>query len=500
MSGAHLVFSNINNRVNTWTLATGTFTPSTSGTYHLGFHDLNQEAGSNGGFGLYIAIDQIEISGGIPCDPVTNLAVTYTGTEECVAQLTWTAPVTPVTNYEVYRDLTLIAEVETTSYSDEDFEPTLTHEWSVKTICASAFSSEVFVTGDICQEADCNLRPKNFKVTINEENCEAQLKWDAATEVLWDNTQPSTNSGYQSYRCMLEQYSRVNIMADDFVVPAGETWYINEVFYGGFHKTTTGAYDAPDFIGVEIFEDSGDNLPGSKIYEDFHLLPSNGDMNSQTYVILPEAVEIIAPGRYWIAIYGVYDNTNGETTRYFIYAFNEEVGPPLCFLSDEDGEDAWESYPGYSMYFRIQGVTSLVQYNIYRDNEPIATVTDLSYTDTDYDFTVPHTWKVKTVCPTGGESAAGVASKPVCQEDGVTENVNPSFTILPNPANDKIKVSSNTPFNTIEVINFLGQTVISQTNMDSNETTLNISNLNSGIYFVRIKADNGISVQKFVKQ
>jgi hypothetical protein len=97
------LYSCINNRVNVWTLATSTFTPTISGTYYIGFHDLTptQE-------GIYILIDDIEVS--------------QEGGSDC--------------KYNIYRDGALIASnVTQTSYTDKGFNAYSGHTWGVKVAC-----------------------------------------------------------------------------------------------------------------------------------------------------------------------------------------------------------------------------------------------------------------------------------------------------------------------------------------------------------------------------
>jgi hypothetical protein len=74
-----------------------------------------------------------------------------------------------------------------------------------------------------------------------------------------------------------------------------------------------------------------------------------------------------------------------------------------------------------------------------------------------------------------------------------------NFTIMPNPASNNIMITSGSSFNTVEVLSFLGQVVITQPNMGTS-AKLDISNLTNGVYFVRIVSDSGTSVKKFVKQ
>ena len=53
-------------------------------------------------------------------------------------------------------------------------------------------------------------------------------------------------------------------------------------------------------------------------------------------------------------------------------------------------------------------------------------------------------------------------------------------------------------FSTIEMVNVLGQVVYSA-NATSN-MQINVSNLDNGVYFVRLNGANGTTTQKFIKK
>jgi len=141
---------------------------------------------------------------------------------------------------------------------------------------------------------------------------------------------------------------------------------------------------------------------------------------------------------------------------------------------------------------------STAVYNIYRDGVLIkGNHNQNSYTDTNFDKPQPHTWGVKTVCAGGVESAAAQVTKNGCSV-GIVENEQPFFAIVPNPASAQITITAENIFKTVEIINFLGQTVISQHNT-GNKATVNIARLSNGIYFVRIITESSQKVQKFMK-
>ena len=74
---------------------------------------------------------------------------------------------------------------------------------------------------------------------------------------------------------------------------------------------------------------------------------------------------------------------------------------------------------------------------------------------------------------------------------------NNSVSIYPNPATTVLNVVAE-GYNTIEVINLLGQTVY--TCNATNNTQINVSNLRNGVYFVRVNGEKGTTTQKFIKK
>jgi hypothetical protein len=73
------------------------------------------------------------------------------------------------------------------------------------------------------------------------------------------------------------------------------------------------------------------------------------------------------------------------------------------------------------------------------------------------------------------------------------------FTLYPNPVREVLNFQSkdNTAINSIEIYNTLGQVVLAVPNAVS---TVDVSNLQSGNYFVKVNTDFGVSNTKFVKE
>lgn len=98
-------------------------------------------------------------------------------------------------------------------------------------------------------------------------------------------------------------------------------------------------------------------------------------------------------------------------------------------------------------------------------------------------------------------------NKPNCLQAitiGVTELLKQNdFSLFPNPAKSLITVSSTItgPVKiNYEIVDVLGKVVMQNENSSSDKFTINVSSLNSGIYFARLHVNNSVVVKKFVKE
>lgn len=86
-----------------------------------------------------------------------------------------------------------------------------------------------------------------------------------------------------------------------------------------------------------------------------------------------------------------------------------------------------------------------------------------------------------------------------CLGTGVYEiNNSLNITVFPNPAKDKLTIEC-TPKSEIEILNADGQILKRLTATDFNTTT-DVSNLSGGMYIIKVKTEEGITVKKFIKQ
>ncbi len=79
---------------------------------------------------------------------------------------------------------------------------------------------------------------------------------------------------------------------------------------------------------------------------------------------------------------------------------------------------------------------------------------------------------------------------------GVNDNDNSSFALYPNPANNRITITSIlNPLSQVEIYNILGQRVLYFNYADSSSEEINISSLKSGMYLVKI---NDLSTKRLI--
>jgi len=100
-----------------------------------------------------------------------------------------------------------------------------------------------------------------------------------------------------------------------------------------------------------------------------------------------------------------------------------------------------------------------------------------------------------------------LVNKPNCLQAinvGLTEVVKQNdFALFPNPAKSIITISS-TIIGSVkvnyEIVDVLGKVVMQNENTGSDKFSININDLNSGIYFLRLQVNNSVVVKKFVKE
>ena len=134
---------------------------------------------------------------------------------------------------------------------------------------------------------------------------------------------------------------------------------------------------------------------------------------------------------------------------------------------------------------------SAVNYIIERNGIQIAETEETTYVDSElangtYTYAVTAVYEQGQAMPVMVSVEIGV---------GVDENA-VMFAIYPNPAKDVININTNAVRYEYQLINGLGQVVISGTSNGAQQ--INVSNINKGMYFLKVIADGEARINKIV--
>lgn len=115
------------------------------------------------------------------------------------------------------------------------------------------------------------------------------------TAVLYDQYDNMGSSSFpsQDFETPLDNFDAQG--ADDFVVPAGETWNITEVDVYGDYSVISAAAES---FHVYIYQDAG-GLPGSVVYTALNQTYTSG--NNIDFVVTLTTPAVLTEGTYWIS-------------------------------------------------------------------------------------------------------------------------------------------------------------------------------------------------------
>ena len=138
---------------------------------------------------------------------------------------------------------------------------------------------------------------------------------------------------------------------------------------------------------------------------------------------------------------------------------------------------------------------------IFSGEDPILTADEMTEYGLEGSFELCYTFEIHAG-PGSSTTDPDMSNNQACitiNRGGVaiSENVVSEVSIYPNPATSVLNVNA-AGYSQVEVINMLGQVVYS--NSISNNAQINVSDLNNGVYFVRLSGANGTTTQKFIKK
>lgn len=216
--------------------------------------------------------------------------------------------------------------------------------------------------------------------------------------------------------------------------------------------------------------------------------------------------------------------TSDTTERYYVYVFGNEHGqgefeltvscnsPQAAecnstqniFVENQTEttiDMTWDEVPtavdGYQTFIVLQGDDPLVDPIVYESEVVPQTTTTMVATGlnptTEYDAYIV--------------SFCDIENDMLQYSEPFTFNIAPlstesfnnqTFSIFPNPSNGSVTLKATILIDTIKVYNLLGEVVLTKT-PNAAETSLDISQLQSGAYFIKASGNKVTSTQKLIK-
>lgn len=266
--------------------------------------------------------------------------------------------------------------------------------------------------------------------------------------------------------------------------------------YAGQKITKVSFYDAEAFDGeVEIYE-GGSTEPGTLLYsQEF----SGNGSNDFKEIALNEAVEISGNKNVWL----VFCNLNGNQPA---AGCADQNNPNGRFIYHQDYgwlDLMYVSYPAYTWMIRayveeqeVPVINEVIGAILYRNGELISPlVTDEHYIDIQAKAGDEYTLRVVYA---GQKDMLHyfMACPQTAKIDNVaiSENSDNVICIYPNPTKTYLNIEAENMTH-ISIANTLGQIVFDK-EVGSDMETIDMTQYNSGVFFVRITTENGVVVKR----
>ena len=411
-----------------WTEITYFFTPSTTGTYNIGFHAFSLED-----YGNDIDVDDILVVSGGPCEPITNLEADVTDND---VVLTWTAA-TDATAYDVYVNGSLEETVTGTTVTFNGMADGV-HKFCVEGVFADdCIPQPVCVTATVGDCYDIQIgtgTTTGYSMPVNTFYGNSYVQHiftpdeiggegiinSVSFQYIYGISNPKVDQTYYL------GYTTKDVFASttDYV-PISD---LTQVFAGNLVYN-----NANEWFTVEFDTPFNHNQPNCNLVlavlnnNHDYTTSSNptfrytaGTSNKTLYRQLDGSTSInpANPGAGTLSV-----NRSNTLFNICAGATPPECNPPtdLAVLYDITCTKATITW--------VPGADSGCEttYNVYRDDQLLGNVSVTSYTDLTYDPAEGHTWKVETVCPGGGTPSATI-TKEACSDGCDTEQVGTGTT------------------------------------------------------------------------
>ena len=218
-------------------------------------------------------------------------------------------------------------------------------------------------------------------------------------------------------------------------------------------------------------------VSGSKQIND--KLDALGFTNKETYFVTDEDHEfygadngnwITPPNAYWDAIFDLSTNFLWDQHKPNVDFTDNSTGLSVQFTDSSTGALSWFWDFGDGNTSTLQNPT-----HIYATNG---------------------TYDVKLYVENDIKSWNEITKSATYAALAIADEYTLNFSVFPNPTNGILNITSKTPINRVEIYSILGKEII-DTTISTN--SIDISNLNSGIYIIKAHSNNELGVKRIIK-
>jgi Zn-dependent metalloprotease/chitodextrinase len=417
--------------------------------------------------------------------PTAPTALTASGTTETTTSLTWTASTdnVAVTGYNIYQGATLLGTTTATSYNVTGLIGATTYSFSVKAKDAAANLSAV---SNIVSVTTLTPVPDTTAPTVA--TLTASGTTTTTTNLSWSGATDNVGIiGYDVYQgtTLKASVTTTTYAVTGLTAATTYTYYViakdaagNSSLNSNIVSVTTlavpivtyctskGNSTANEKIGKVVFGTINNTSTGTAGYEDFTSISTNA-VRGTAYTITITPTWTATKYKEGYAVWIDY-NRDGD------------------FL--DTGEKVWTKSAStttpVSGTFTIPATTTLgvTRMRVQMKYNAIPTSCETFSFGQVEDYTINISL-----------TAAGL----VADTDSEISNENLDFTVSPNPTESRLHVSLSDENATYEIINYLGQEVkkgkLNQDGIDVNE-------LNSGMYFLKVNSNQKSVSKKFIKK